>query len=61
MDAVDLLKKLISLLEGAPYPASIDNDLYTIWYEHSREAVGDALGFLNEQGELEEGQIPPIE
>ncbi|HAW86103.1 MAG: hypothetical protein A2087_10330 [Spirochaetes bacterium GWD1_61_31] len=42
-----LLKKLISDVEGAPYPNVINHELYTIWYEHVQIAAHDALEFLN--------------
>jgi len=44
-----LLRQLISDLEGAPYPNAINNELYTIWYEHVQEAAGNALEYLNSQ------------
>ncbi len=44
-----LLRQLISDLEGAPFPNAINNELYTIWYEHVQEAAGNALEYLNSQ------------
>ncbi len=43
------LRQLISDLEGAPFPNAINNELYTIWYEHVQEAAGSALEYLNSQ------------
>lgn len=42
-----LLRQLIADVEGAPFPSTINNELYTIWYEHVREAAHEALEFLN--------------
>jgi hypothetical protein len=42
-----LLRQLISDVEGAPYPNSIGNELYTIWYEHMQRDVQEALEYLN--------------
>ena len=50
---IDLLKKLISQLEGAPFPKTVSPELYQIWYDHSRNAVSDALGYLVRMGELD--------
>ncbi|MCX7024126.1 MAG: hypothetical protein NT080_05830 [Spirochaetes bacterium] len=41
-----LLRQLIADVEGAPYPNSIDSELYTIWYEHVRRDTQDALEYL---------------
>jgi hypothetical protein len=42
-----ILRQLISDVEGAPFPSTINHELYTIWYEHVQEAAGEALEFLN--------------
>ncbi len=42
-----ILRQLISDVEGAPYPNSINNELYTIWYEHVQVAAHAALEFLS--------------
>ena len=52
-EGIDLLKKLISQLEGAPFPNTVSAELYEIWYDHSRDAVGDALGYLNRIGAID--------
>lgn len=52
-DGIDLLKKLISQLEGAPFPNTVSPELYEIWYDHSRDAVSDALGYLNRIGAID--------
>lgn len=52
-EGIDLLKKLISQLEGAPFPNTISAELYDIWYDHTRDAVSDALGYLNRIGAID--------
>ncbi len=44
-----LLKQLIGAIEGAPYPHSVQNELYTIWHEHALNIATDALGYVNAQ------------
>lgn len=46
-----IIRKLIADVEGAPYPHTIDNELYTIWYEHVQIIAQEALGFLNDKNE----------
>lgn len=43
---IGIIKKLVSALTGAPYPPSVNEELYGIWYEHSREAANEALEFI---------------
>jgi hypothetical protein len=43
-----ILRQLIADVEGAPYPNVIENELYTIWYEHVQKIAQDALSFLIE-------------
>ncbi len=43
-----IMRRLISDVEGAPYPNTIENELYTIWYEHVQHIAQEALEFLNE-------------
>ena len=55
---VQLIKELISTLQGAPYPTSINQELYEIWYEHSLIAINNAYSFLNKSETVEETEIP---
>lgn len=43
------LRNLVSDVQGAPYPSTYNNELYTIWHEHIQSAALDALEFLNAQ------------
>lgn len=50
---VNLVKQLISEIEGAPYPSQINNGLYTIWYEHAIMVATNALGKISDHLETE--------
>lgn len=51
---VQLIKELISTLQGAPYPTSVNDELYAIWYEHSLIAINNAYAFINKPAQPEE-------
>ncbi len=42
------LRKLVSDVQGAPYPGSVDEELYMIWYEHIQRTAMECFEFLNE-------------
>ncbi|MDA8410943.1 MAG: hypothetical protein M0001_11170 [Treponema sp.] len=42
-----LLRMLMSDVEGAPYPGALQEELYTIWYEHAQSIAQEALEYLN--------------
>lgn len=42
-----ILRKLISDVEGAPYPNVLENELYTMWYEHVQKIAQEALEYLD--------------
>jgi hypothetical protein len=52
--ASDIIVDLVSSLQGAPYPSSINNELYTIWYEHAQIAAQEALHFVERKRVKEE-------
>jgi len=47
--ASDIIVDLVSSLQGAPYPSTINNELYTIWYEHAQIAAQEALHFVEKK------------
>ena len=47
--ASDIIVKLVSSLQGAPYPSTINNELYTIWYEHAQISAQEALHFVEKK------------
>ena len=55
---IHLIKELISTLQGAPYPTSLNEELYSIWYEHSLIAINNAYAFLNKSEKDVETEIP---
>lgn len=42
------LRKLVSDVQGAPYPGSLENELYMIWYEHIQKTAMECFEFLDE-------------
>lgn len=44
---IALLRQLMSEVEGAPFPAELDTELYAIWYEHAQSGAQSALEYLN--------------
>ena len=47
-ECADRLRKLVSDVQGAPYPSDIQPELYLIWYEHLQKNAMDCFEFLNE-------------
>lgn len=56
-----LLRRLMSDVEGAPFPGSPDPELYAIWYEHAQKCAQDALEYLAtvDPGYGREADFPP--
>ena len=42
------LRRLVSDVQGAPYPGSLENELYMIWYEHIQKNAIECFEFLDE-------------
>jgi hypothetical protein len=47
-ECTERLKKLVSEVQGAPYPSAVNSELYSIWYEHIQKAALDCFEFLSE-------------
>lgn len=47
-ECIGKLRALVSDVQGAPYPSAIENELYTIWFEHIQRSAMDCFVFLNE-------------
>lgn len=43
-----LLRRMMSDVEGAPFPAELDLERYAIWYEHAQQNAQEALEYLND-------------
>ena len=42
------LRKLVSDVQGAPYPGSdVNGELYSIWYEHAQQVAVNCFEFLD--------------
>lgn len=48
LECGEKLRKLVSDVQGAPYPASVNNELYSIWYEHIQRDALEAFEYLDE-------------
>jgi hypothetical protein len=46
-DCLRLIKRLVSIIEGAPYPTNVEPELYSIWHDHAMEHVTDALEYID--------------
>ncbi|HIW35791.1 MAG TPA: hypothetical protein IAA30_02270 [Candidatus Treponema faecavium] len=46
-DCVVMLRRLVSDIQGAPYPGTLNGELYTIWYEHVQKTAVECFEFLN--------------
>lgn len=44
---LELLRQMMSEIEGAPFPGAFDQELYAIWYEHAQKGAQEALEYLN--------------
>ena len=42
------LRKLVSDIQGAPYPGNLDDESYYIWYEHVQRNAMECYEFLDE-------------
>lgn len=45
-ECIGKLRTLVSDVQGAPYPSAIENELYTIWFEHIQRSAMDCFEFL---------------
>lgn len=43
----DKLRRLVCDVQGAPYPGSLENELYTIWYEHIQRSAIECFEYLD--------------
>jgi len=46
-EGYEILKQLVSDVQGAPYPNVIDNELYRIWYEHAQQVAIKCLEYID--------------
>ncbi len=56
-ECIGKLRNLVSDVQGAPYPSAIENELYTIWFEHIQRSAMDCFVFLNENFPQEPEEI----
>lgn len=56
-DCSEKLRKLVSDVQGAPYPGSLDNELYYIWYEHVQRNAMECFEYLDEHFPKEKDNV----
>lgn len=54
---VAMMRQLVSAVQGAPYPSAIENELYTIWFEHIQRSAIDCFEFLDANFPLEQADV----
>ncbi|MCI1209937.1 MAG: hypothetical protein LKF96_10885 [Treponema sp.] len=56
---LELMRKLVSDVQGAPYPGEEDvkEELYRIWYEHAQRSAEDCFQFMDSNFPSEQKQI----
>ena len=53
----EMLRKLVSSVQGAPYPGALENELYQIWYEHIQRTAVECFEFLDAYFPKEQDEI----
>ncbi|HNY16286.1 MAG TPA: hypothetical protein PK542_00830 [Treponemataceae bacterium] len=46
-EGYEIMKQLVSDVQGAPYPNVIENELYRIWYEHAQLVAIQCLEYID--------------
>ena len=47
-ELAQLMRNLVSDVQGAPYPGNNEPELYQIWYEHVQRNAQNCFEFLDE-------------
>ncbi len=59
IEGLDILKQLVSDVQGAPFPKDVNNELYEIWYEHAQRIAIQCLEYLDKNfPDIKEEGIP---
>lgn len=59
-EGFEIMKQLVSDVQGAPYPNVVDSELYKIWYEHAQVVAIKCLEFIDKNfpNEKDKGKFP---
>lgn len=58
MKCIEMLRQLVSDVQGAPYPGEdINYELYSIWYEHAQAVAVACFQFLDENFPQESSDV----
>ncbi|MDD7417176.1 MAG: hypothetical protein SPI86_04545 [Treponemataceae bacterium] len=56
-ECTERLRKLVSDIQGAPYPGDVQDELYFIWYEHVQKSALECYEFLDKNFPDEAGDV----
>jgi hypothetical protein len=45
-EGYEIMKQLVSDVQGAPFPNNIESELYRIWYEHAQQVASNCLEYI---------------
>jgi hypothetical protein len=59
-EGFEIMKQLVSDVQGAPYPDVIENELYRIWFEHAQKVAIQCLEYFDKHfpDEKDSGPFP---
>jgi hypothetical protein len=57
-EGYEILKQLVSDVQGAPYPGDIENELYRIWYEHAQQVAIQCLEYIDKNFPKDSESLP---
>lgn len=46
-EGYEIMKQLVSDVQGAPFPDVIENELYRIWFEHAQQVAMQCLEYMD--------------
>ncbi len=46
-EGYEIMKQLVSDVQGAPYPNVVESELYRIWYEHAQLVAIQCLEYID--------------
>jgi hypothetical protein len=57
-EGYEIMKQLVSDVQGAPYPNVIENELYRIWYEHAQLVAIQCLEYIDKNFPKDPESLP---
>ncbi|MBP5251974.1 MAG: hypothetical protein J6Z17_06130 [Treponema sp.] len=56
-ELIELIRQLVSDVQGAPYPGEFEPELYQIWYEHVQRNAQNCFEYLNDNFEVDKKEF----